>query len=216
MTAFHPLVPSKAIEMIEAVGIPHAQRLIRDHAAAGLVKSYAMLVETTDVSGKPACVRGAAVPVDIWRRIVAERADEDVWTGGTVRLAPGDLIGSAPSVSITGIGFNGADLQRLINQHRGVPSKRPTRVKATASPPPPSEDERTVAPEPARQRKAADLSPLLSGALHLTVEQTKAALSIGHTTFYKLLNAGDLERAPSKAGTRITTTSVRRYAGLAD
>ena len=216
MTAFHPLVPSKAIEMIEAAGISHAQRLIRDHAAAGLVKSYAMMVETTEASGKPTCVRGAAVPVELWRRIVAERADEDVWTGGTVRLAPGELVGGAPAVSITGIGFNGSDLQRLIDQHRGVPSKRPARAKVTASPSPFIDDQPGIAPEPDRQRKAPDLTALQAGALHLTVAETKAALSIGHTTFYKLLNAGDLERAPSKAGTRVTTASVRRYAGLAD
>jgi hypothetical protein len=44
--------------------------------------------------------------------------------------------------------------------------------------------------------------------------KTKAALSIGHTTPHKLLNAGELERALSKAGTQITADSVRRYAGL--
>lgn len=215
MTAFHPLVPAKAVELLEAAGIPHAARLIRDHAAAGLVKSYAMVVETIQVSGATTCVRGAAVPVDLWRRIIAEGGDEDVWTGGTVRLAPGDLVGGVPAVNITGIGFNGADLQRLIDQHRGVASKRPMRPKVTASETVSLGDDPAPMPSPARKRREPDLSALHSGALHLTVEQTKAALSIGHTTFYKLLNAGDLERAPSKAGTRITAESVRRYAGIA-
>lgn len=214
MTAFHPLMPTKAVELIEAAGIPHASRLIRDHAAAGLVRSYAMVVETIEVSGGRACVRGAAVPVELWRRIIAESADEDVWTGGTVRLVPGDLVGGLPAVNITGIGFNRSDLQRLVDQHRGVVSKRPAWARVRVPETVAVENELAPAPLPGRKRKEPDLAALHSGALHLTVEQVKAALSIGHTTLYKLLNAGDLERAPSKAGTRITAESVRRYAGL--
>lgn len=213
MTAFQPLVPAKAVELIEAAGIPHAARLLRDHAAAGLVRSYAMLVETIEVSGATTCVRGAALAVELWRRIVNEAADDDVWSGGTVRLGASDLVGGAPGVNITGIGFNGFDLRQLIDQHRGVSSKRSMRVNVTVSPQP-NEDQASVAPQSANRRKAPDLSPLHSGAFHLTVEQTKAALSIGHTTVYKLLNAGELERAPSKVGTRITAASVRRYAGV--
>lgn len=209
-------MPAKSIELIEAAGIPHAAYLLRDHAAAGLVKSYAMVVGTSQVSGGTTCVRGAALPVEMWRRIIAEGVDEDVWTGGTVRLAPAYLVGGVPAVNITGIGFNGADLQRLVDQHRGVTSKRLAPTKVKAPDPVFVVDEPAPAPSPTRTRRTADLSALHSGALHLTVEQTKAALSIGHTTFYKLLNAGNLERAPSKAGTRVTAKSVRAYAGLID
>lgn len=213
MTAFRPFPPRKAIEMVEAAGIPHAKRLIRDQAAAAMVRSYAMKIETIDHTGKSQCYRGYAVTSELWQRIVTEGVDDDVWIGGTVRLAAADFIGGVPAVNITEIGLNEADLRAMIERHGGVASAQAAKPVRGIAPP----IVKHAAPvKPAKVRKTPDLSSLHSGALHLTVEQVKAALSIGHTSFYKLLNAGDLERAPSKAGTRITTASVRRYAGLAD
>lgn len=215
MTAFNPLVPSKAIEILEVAGIPHAHRLLRDHAAAGLVRSYATIAKSIDVCGTTSCVRGGSISTDLWRRIIREGVDDEVWTGGTVRLVADDLIGGAPGVEITGIEFNEADIQRLVSRHRGMVSKHP-RAKASAPAPTPPQEQNPPPPPPTPLRKAVDLSALHAGALSLTVRETEAALSIGRTTLYKLLNAGDLERGPSKAGTRITAASVRRYAGLTE
>lgn len=213
MTAFHPLVPSKAIEMIEAAGIPHAQRLIRDHAAAGLVKSYAMLIETTEVSGATTCIRGAAMSIDLWRRIVTEDADEDVWTGGTVRLAPSGLIGGVPAVNITGVGFNGSDLQRLIDQHCGGTSKgkRPQLVGAQSD-----DDADVPAPAiPKPTRRQADLLAIPPGALAVTVNQAMAALGLGRTKVNDLMVRGTLVRVKIDTRTLITTESIRALTQVA-
>lgn len=216
MTSFHPIAPRKALEIVEAAGIPDGRRIIADYAAAELLKSYAQVRETIEVGGGRSCVRGAAIPVEIWQRIIRDGVTDDVWPGGTVRLVGSDLIGGAPAVNITAIGFKLDDLQRMIDQYRGHTQKRQAVSQATVAVAPASDEDPILAADTTRRRKAPDLSALHAGALHLDVEQTKAALSIGRTTLYKLLDAGKLERAEGTAGTRITVASVRRYAGLVD
>jgi len=58
LTAFSPIPPMKAVEFVEAAGIADGRRLIADRAAAGLVKSYALVIETLEADGKRAQVRG--------------------------------------------------------------------------------------------------------------------------------------------------------------
>lgn len=218
MTQFYAMTPKQAMDAIAAAGVEDAARLIRDHAAAGLVKSYAQIQVTLDARGERRTVRGAAVAAETWERMIRDGLDGDVWGGGTVRLAGSELIGGIAALHVTGIAFNPADVERLARQQRPTPQpsqpvkheRAPAMVAAIATP----TQEPTPGPTVACGRKVPDLTALHAGALHLTVAQTKAALSIGHTTLYKLLNAGNLERAPSKAGTRITAESVRRYAGL--
>ena len=217
MTTHYQLVPLKAVEAVDAAGIPHAQRLIRDCAAAGILKSYAERIETLSVLGEATVVRGGVIPTILWRRIVREGADDDIWTGGTVRLDTDGMLGGAPSVEITGIGFKSADVQRLIAKHRGDVLHSQTLAKGTSSTLPRENTvEMTTLAAPKRQRLAPDLTALHSGALLLTVGQAKAALAIGHTKFYELLKAGQLERAPGEGRTRVKAASVRRIAGITD
>ena len=177
MTAFHPVPPRKAVEFVEAAGIDHAERKISDHAAAGLLKSYALAVETRPVSGDPARVLGAAVPVALWKRIVNEQVESEVWAGGAVRLASSGLVGGAPAVAITGIGFNPADLQSLVDYYRGGTAK----PKPSAAPPAPITED-APPPRSARQKRRANHSLLESGAALLTIAETQEALGLGRMT----------------------------------
>ena len=59
MIAIHPITPLKAVELVESAGIPDGRRVISDNAAAGLVKSYARVIETREVSGAKVRVLGA-------------------------------------------------------------------------------------------------------------------------------------------------------------
>jgi excisionase family DNA binding protein len=43
----------------------------------------------------------------------------------------------------------------------------------------------------------------------ITVEQTKRALSVSHTTVYRLINSGQLETLKIGRRTLITTASIR-------
>jgi hypothetical protein len=130
VTAFYPISPLKAVEMVEAAGVPCGKRFVAGYTAAGLVRSYSESIETVEVDGRAHCVRGAAVPQDLWQRIVREGVVEDVWTGGTVRLAAAELIGGVPEVRITGIGFSESHLQRAVDRFRGGSStaRRPKPV----------------------------------------------------------------------------------------
>ncbi len=215
MTAFHPLPPHKAIDLMAAAGMPHTARLLRDYAAAGLVKSYALLVETIEVDGRQSIVRGGAVPTDLWQRMIRDGVDDDVWTGGTVRLASADLIWGLPAINITGIGFNPGDVERLVAQHR---CEQPKAKRAVATLPPPRSLDQPAAnaatPAPPRPRRAADASVLTPGKLLVTIAEAGAALGCGRTKVNELMNAGRLERRDIDGGVRITVESVRAVAGI--
>lgn len=210
VTDTYAMAPKQALEVIEATGTEDGVRLLADHAAAGLVRSYAQILQSIDAKGQRSVIRGGRVPPDIWERMIGEGVYREAWSGGTVRLIVSDLVGGTPTVHVTGFAFHPADVERLARQQRPTPQVTPKTRKADAqingaAPP---------APEPKRTKRAADLTGLHSGALLLTVKETEAALAISHTTVYKLINAGKLERPEGE--TRITAASVRRYAGLGD
>lgn len=213
MTAFHPIAPSKAVEFIEAAGVPEARRILADFAAAGVVKTYALSIETVEVNGKAACVRQSAVPADLWQRIIREGAVDDVWTGGTVRLKPTDLIGGAPEVRITGVGFGEKYLQRVVDHHCGPQPKAPARsaaapmkvVPASVAVDPP-------APAPHPVNKKPDPAAIRAGALLATVKQAEAALGFGRTKINELMNDGTLVRVKKGHAVRIEVASIRAFA----
>lgn len=123
------------------------------------------------------------------------------------------MVGGAPTVHVTGIGFNATDLKRMIDQQVGSEVTMPIAQAAEAAASTASASDSTVLFDPGA-RTGLIANGIKPGALVATVAETMAALSCGKTTVYKLLNQRKLERAPSKAGTRITADSVRRYAGL--
>ncbi|MCI1141923.1 hypothetical protein MOP88_05755 [Sphingomonas sp. WKB10] len=118
MTDQYAMTPKQALAMIEAAGVEDAAKLIRDHAAAGLIRSYAQLQVTIAADGGRHEVRGGKVQSATWERVVAAGADADVWSGGTVRLVGSDLIGGTPAIHVTGVTFHLSDIERLANQQR--------------------------------------------------------------------------------------------------
>ena len=211
VTQFHPLTPKQAIDIIDATGVEDAAKLIRDHAAAGLVKSYAQVQVTIGARGERTSVRGAAVSAELWERMIREDVDCDAWNGGTVRLAGSGLIGGEPAVHITGIGFNPSDVERLACQQRPAPTRpaKPKTVPIVAL-------EAREAGEPVAApvaRRRPDPTTISSGAILCTIKQAGDALGIGRTKVNGLMNSGKLERVEDIAGVRITVASVRALAG---
>ncbi|KQS03485.1 hypothetical protein ASG11_03755 [Sphingomonas sp. Leaf357] len=206
MTAVVPISPIKAVELVESAGILYARRVISDNAAAGLVKSYARVIETEPVAGGRDRVLGAAVPVDLWQRIIREGVVEDVWTGGTVRLPAADLIGGAPAVRITGIGFAAKHLHQTIEHHRGQVSTKP-KAKTSVGQPVLCEIAASAdAPAKARQ---SDPAAIPHGALTVTVNQAMAALGLGRTKINDMMIKGTLVRVKNDTRTLTTTESIR-------
>jgi len=118
VTAFRSISPQQAIAIVESRGVPDARRLIVDFAAAGLVKGYALVIETIAAPGDIRTIRGAAISTDLWKRVQQASLADDVWRGGTLRLAA-DPASGLPEVSITGVSFSEKSLHRLVEHHGG-------------------------------------------------------------------------------------------------
>lgn len=215
MTDQYAMAPKQALEVIEAAGVEDAAKLIRDHAAAGLVRSYALSQVTIDARGGRAQVRGGAIAPDAWERMIGEGVDGDVWSGGTVRLSGSGLVGGLAALHITSVAFHAEDIDRLARQQRPPHGQATTkRVKVERTPAVEEEADEAPVARPARPNKAPDLSVLHSGALLLTIRQTEAALARGRTWIYDRIKEGKLVQP--EGDTRITAESVRRLAGVAE
>lgn len=223
LNAHTTMTPMKAEQIVEAAGIEDAQTIIADFAAAGLVKAYALAIETIDARGKSECVRGATVPVDLWQRVILESMVADVWASGTFRLAGSELVGGAPAAVVTGITFNAKHIDWLIAHHDGTHVARRSKRKAKAAPmavavaaEPVDETKVSIADAPPLQRKA-DPAAIPPGALLASMEQTMRALSKSRGTIYNLIERGKLTRQETGLrGVSIEVASIRAFAGLED
>lgn len=211
MSAFSPIPPRLAIDLVQSAQLGEAGRVLVDFAAAGLVKGYARLIETVDARGTRTEVRDSRIPRNLWRRIVDEGRVEDAWTAGSVRLAGSDLVGGAPAVTVTGIRFDDVSLQATIAQHNlsaGVGRVRRTPVTSVAAtdavltePPP-------TAVAPASLSRASPIA-IPEGSVTVTIKQAMAALGLGRTTVDKLCGIGRLTRVKVGGRALITVDSIR-------
>ena len=116
MSTHKPLLPSRAVERVNAAGLTDAHSLLADWAAAGLIKTYALVRETVLVGKQTEIVRDAAIPADVWRRIIQEDRADDALSGRTVRLGAGHA-GRAPDVEITGVSFSEPSLIKVLERY---------------------------------------------------------------------------------------------------
>lgn len=211
MSAFYPIAPLKAVEFVEAAGVSGGRRLIADFAAAGMMKSYALVIETIEVGGPRHSVRDSTVPPALWDRIIREGLVDEVWTGGTVRLSAGHLVGGEPEVRITGVRFSEKHLQRLVDHHHGTQVRPAPAVKAPAAAATVVDDSHATTPK----RRQPDLNAIPPGALTVSVSQAQAALGLGRTKINELMNDGRLVRKKIDRSVRIEVASIYALAGIA-
>jgi hypothetical protein len=218
LSAFNPISPSKAVEFAETAGVDGARRLISDFTAAGLIRSYALTIETIEVGGLAKCVRDSAVPVELWHRMIRDGLVDEVWTGGTVRLPGSRLIGGEPEVRITGIRFGDKHLQRMVAHHLGEtarpPAASPAPLEAAETVAPTAPIDLAAAPEVRAKTSGTDLSAIPPGALFVSVKQTQAALGLGRTKINELMNDGRLVRSKIDGAVRIEVASIRALGGI--
>uniref|UniRef100_A0A6H1ZRP5 Putative DNA binding, helix-turn-helix domain containing protein n=2 Tax=viral metagenome TaxID=1070528 RepID=A0A6H1ZRP5_9ZZZZ len=204
MTAHNPILPAKAIDHIKGVGLDCSHAVLADFAAAGLVKSYALVRESIPVGGTPETVRDGAVPAEMWDRIIEDGKTEEAMAGGTVRLAGSDLIGGAPAVRLTGIRFSEGSLLKVLARYQATPALAPKAPPKAAAPKP---ADPPTAPMPAPVPLKDAIPP---GAVAISVKQAMQALGIGRTKTNDLMNDGTLVRRKSGRRTLITVESVNR------
>ncbi len=215
MSEHKPIPPAKAIEATEAAGLPNAKAILADYAAAGLIKTYALVRQTASVSGKLETVRDAQIPNEVWQRIVAENKVCDALNGGTIRLQGSHLRGGELFVQITGISFSEASLAKVLerycrtSRHSSAPSSKP-------SPTPPSsllpDNDPSPIADDCKSKKVHP--PIKPGDLLASIAQTTRVTGLGRTKVNGLMNDGTLVKKKVGRRTLITVESIERFSGV--
>ena len=122
MPVHQPILPSQAIKLIEARDLAAAGIMLADFAAAGLIKTYALMREIRPAGEPPEMVRDSQIPPEEWGRIVVSDKIDVALNGGTVRLEGSSFKGGTPSVQITGISFSEASLIKVLDRYCAQPS----------------------------------------------------------------------------------------------
>ena len=210
MSAHQPILPSKAIELVKARNLETADALLADFAAAGLIKTYALVREIRPEGGPIEVVRGAQIPTEDWERIVASEKIQSAMNGRMVRLEGSPLRGGTPSVLITGISFSQAALVKVLdryclNSSAGVStsfngSEAPATVKDAIK--------SDTTPD------KLELQPIKPGDLVASVAQAEKAVGVGRTTIDKLMREGKLDRKKVGRRTFITVESIEKLLGV--
>lgn len=214
MTAFNPLPPRRAAELIRQAGIDEPHRVLADFASAGIVRSYARSI----VTGAPAAGRkqdrDLTIPAELWRHIIDTDKVEDVFARASVELfGPGTTFGQ-PHVAITGIRFNEDGVLKLVSMHGGPAAPAPKKPRAgttsaASHPVTPASDPAEVPQETVQSTPAPSISP---DATLITVEQAAVMIGCGRTKAWDLVAKGELVSVKSgKRMTRVTIDSVRAW-----
>ena len=214
MSAFNPITPRHAAELIEQAGIGEPANVLVGSSSIGLVKGYARMIDTKSSDGSHSEVRDSRIPRVLWRRIADAELGEQILSSFTVHLVegPGD-----PAVAISGIRFDDKSLRAVIAQHSAAP--RPAdeivaaRMTRAVSLPAVAPQKIDVPPPPVETASRARpvLSALPEGAVLVTVNQAMAALGLGRTKVNELMVMGTLVRVKIDTRTLITTESIRAF-----
>ena len=211
MSVHQPVLPAKAIELVKSRNLEKADALLADFAAAGLIKTYALVREIRPAGGPTKVVRDAQIPAQDWERIVASNKIQAALDGGTVRLEGSPLQGGTPSVLITGISFSGAALIKVLDRYcvdtPAGASKKSSGCDAHAT------TKGIASSIGASEAKKIAVQPIRSGDLTASVAQTEQATGLGRTTIDKLMRDGTLVRKKVGKRTLITVESIERLVG---
>ena len=212
MPAHQPILPASAIKLVESRDLDGAGALLADFAAAGLIKTYALVRETKPMGGPTETVRDSQIPAEEWDRIIASDKISSALNGGTVRLEGSLLEGGIPSVQITGISFSETLLIKILDRYCAnssgdvaTPAPFPN-PEATISGP--SSASKTCEPE------KKDVPPIRPGGLTASVAQAKQATGLGRTKLNALMRSGTLHSKKVGRRTLITVKGIERLAGV--
>ena len=210
MTAFRPISPAAAVQILDAASVgPEHKRLLADLAMAGIIKAYARLIEKDMPGGARAEVRDKRIDRSIWRRIVAEDRAPDVFATGSVHLGGQ---GYGERISVIGIRFDASSVTAAASDHGPVPppiatsrsSKSKAAPRQTVLPLDGGADEAAeeggeASPqEAARPKPRAALDP---NAVALSKAEAADVLGVSLGTVNNLIRRGDL--IAKKVGRRV-------------
>ena len=210
MSAHQPVLPAKAIKLVKSRNLEKADDLLADFAAAGLIKTYALVREIRPAEGPTKVVRDAQIPTQDWERIVASEKIHAALNGGTVRLEGSPLQGGLPSVLITGISFSEAALVKVLDRYcLGLPVGALEQFSGCDA----HATTKGIAPSIEASEAKTEVQPIKLGDLTASVAQTEQATGLGRTTIDRLMRDGTLVRKKVGRRTLITVESIERLVG---
>ena len=211
MSVHQPILSAAAVMLAESRGRDGADALLADFAAAGLIKTYALVREVRPAGGPTKVLRDAQIPAQDWERIVASEKIQTALNGGTVRLEGLPLQVGTPSVLITGMSFSEAALIKVLDRYCVDP---PVGVSRQFSDYDAHATTKGIAPSfEAPEAKNEDVQPIRPGDLTASVAQTERATGLGGTTIDELMRDGTLVRKKIGRRTLITVESIERLVG---
>lgn len=208
MSAHQPILPIHAIELVQAKNLGSPEVLLADFAAAGLIKTYALVREIRP-EGEPSVVlRDSQIPAEEWKRIVMSGSVQMAMNGGTVRLEGTPFKGGQPSVQITGISFSPTSLVKVLDRYCAGST---VNTMAVESRPKAQTDAREDGVT--RASRAPAVKPILPGDLTASVAQVMAATGLGRTKVNQLMSEGTLKRSKVGKRTLISVNSLETLVG---
>lgn len=212
MPAHQPVLPARAIDFVESRNLDAAQLLLADFAAAGLIKTYALVREIRPVEGPIKTIRDSQIPAAEWDRIVASGKTSAAFNGGTVRLEGSALKGGTPVILITGISFSEASLIRVLDRYCAA---RPTGAApiAVSAGSKARTDTSSLSCERGKS-KGKVVPPIQPGDLMASVAQTMQATGLGRTKVDELMRKGELVRKKVGRRSLVTVESIEHLVGI--
>lgn len=208
MSAHQPILPIHAIELVQAKNLESPEKLLADFAAAGLIKTYALVREIRP-EGEPSVVlRGSQIPAEEWERIVISESVQTAMNGGTVRLEGNPFKGGQPSVQITGISFSPTSLVKVLDRYCAA---SPINTMAGKSGPQAHTD--ASEDSAARVSRARAVKPIMPGDLTVSINQVMAATGLGRTKINQLIRNKVLEHTKVGRRTLISVKSLEEFVG---
>ena len=216
VVAFVPISPAAARELLNGV-TANQNELLSDFVGAGLIKAYARVVETLSANGGRAEVRDAQLKRDMWKRVVAEGKLERLLATSSVTLEGDAFVGGRPSVIITGVRFNEANVRDVAAQHCGAPSavktpeahEKPKAVIPAATPTAPNPPSRIEIPDAASCANRKVRAGLPNDAVTVSIKDAMDILDVSRGTIGNLIKRGTLESRKVGARTLIVADSIR-------
>lgn len=226
MSAFNPIGPNRAVEICDAAQVADAKAVIAEFAAAGLIRSYARLIETVQAEGKVLEKRDATIPRDLWRRIIAERKLADVWGNSTAKLEGSSNLGT-PAIKVVGIRYNETDIAKMAQAHgssfgdgtfdngsaNATAKTGPTAEREIiAAPPRTGEQEAQASPAGTSAVKAKATKPRPAPNLNsitVSVNDAVALSNLSRSTIYTLMDKGALKSTTQGRRRLVVTQSLK-------
>ncbi|WP_199801464.1 helix-turn-helix domain-containing protein [Alteriqipengyuania lutimaris] len=211
MSAHRPIHPPAAIKLVAARDLDAAETLLADFAAAGLIKTYALIREIRPHGGLIETIRDSQIPTAEWVRIIASDNVSAALNGGTVRLEEVPVQGGIPSVQITGISFSETSLVKVLDRYCANSPANVANQSLSRSP------KATLSGSPSGPPKCEPAIKVVSaiepGDLTASIAKVQKATGLGRTTIDKLMRNGTLHRIKVGRRTLITVDSIERYLG---